>query len=211
MERITFEGNFCDIAQCTALPCPYDNNCDQKKVWERLKEYEDTGLSPTACAEAMEAERHLATCNWTTARLVDLWRADQDGRLVNLDDAPDFDESLIFKLFTCADQDSCNDCVYFKECLGPSDTMDEAAVQLERLMHMNKHLREATKMIPRWRPVSEPPKESATVLTRDIAGMVTTAYYNGRWHGMLNCDAITHWMPLPEPPSTEDSPAGQKG
>ena len=46
MERLTFEGNFCDIAQCACMKCPYDTNCSQKQVWERLKAYEDTGLSP---------------------------------------------------------------------------------------------------------------------------------------------------------------------
>lgn len=41
MKRLTFEGNFCDIAQCRELPCPYDNNCTQKQVWERLRYYEE--------------------------------------------------------------------------------------------------------------------------------------------------------------------------
>ena len=44
MERLTFEGNFCDIAQCSEVPggsfCE-DGSCSQKKVWERLKAYED--------------------------------------------------------------------------------------------------------------------------------------------------------------------------
>lgn len=51
MERLTFDGNFCDIAQCRALPCPYGNSCTQRRVWERLKAYEDTGLSPEQCAD----------------------------------------------------------------------------------------------------------------------------------------------------------------
>ena len=46
MERLTFEGNFCDIAQCREIPCPYNGACSQRKVWERLKAYEDTGLEP---------------------------------------------------------------------------------------------------------------------------------------------------------------------
>lgn len=37
MERLTFERNFCDIAQCRELPCPYNGACSQRKVWERLK------------------------------------------------------------------------------------------------------------------------------------------------------------------------------
>lgn len=46
MERITFNGNFCDISQCWELPCQHGGSCSQKQVWERLKEYEDTGLTP---------------------------------------------------------------------------------------------------------------------------------------------------------------------
>lgn len=50
MERLTFDGNFCDIAQCVGeyrmtSECA-DGPCTQRKVWERLKEYEDTGLEP---------------------------------------------------------------------------------------------------------------------------------------------------------------------
>lgn len=43
MERLTFDGNFCDIARCRELPCKYDGNCAQKEVCERLKAYEDSG------------------------------------------------------------------------------------------------------------------------------------------------------------------------
>lgn len=46
MERLTFEGNFCEIARCKEVKCPYDTDCSQKQVWERLKAYEDTGLTP---------------------------------------------------------------------------------------------------------------------------------------------------------------------
>lgn len=46
MERLTFEGNFCDIAQCRELPCPYNGSCNQREVWERLKAYEETGMTP---------------------------------------------------------------------------------------------------------------------------------------------------------------------
>lgn len=60
MERLTFEGNYCDISRCRELPCKYDGGCAQKQVWERLKAYEDVGLSPQGCAEAREAEKALA-------------------------------------------------------------------------------------------------------------------------------------------------------
>ena len=45
MKRLTFEGNFCDIAKCEGTPgftseCP-NGFCDQRRVWELLKWYED--------------------------------------------------------------------------------------------------------------------------------------------------------------------------
>lgn len=84
MERLTFEGNFCDIAQCRELPCPYDGNCTQKEVWERLKAYEDAGLSLQACAEAREIEETLSGCDYSISRMVELMKADKEGRLVVL-------------------------------------------------------------------------------------------------------------------------------
>ena len=81
MERLTFEGNFCDIAQCRELPCPHDGSCTQKKIWERLKDYEDTGLSPQACAEAREIEETLSGCDYSISRMVELIKADKEGRV----------------------------------------------------------------------------------------------------------------------------------
>lgn len=51
MDRLTFEGNFCDIAQCREIPCPYNGACSQRKVWARLKQYEDTGYTPEEIAK----------------------------------------------------------------------------------------------------------------------------------------------------------------
>ena len=48
MDRLTFEGNFCEIARCGHPTCPYKDGCSQKRVWERLKAYEATGLEPEA-------------------------------------------------------------------------------------------------------------------------------------------------------------------
>lgn len=59
MERLTFDGNFCDIAMCTELRygsfCP-DGACSQRKVWERLKYYEDN--DPVLQAENVAPVRH---------------------------------------------------------------------------------------------------------------------------------------------------------
>ena len=90
MVRITFEGNFCDIAQCRELPCKYDGNCTQKQVWERLKAYEDTGLTPEEVERSkLEIE---AGCVKAIARTygIDINRlrkfaeADRDGRVLIL-------------------------------------------------------------------------------------------------------------------------------
>ena len=92
MERLTFEGNFCDIAQCREIPCPYNGACSQRKVWERLKAYEDTGLTPEEVLPKDKADEIAlklmrlsdleSLCNYT--RLRELAEADSDGRLVVL-------------------------------------------------------------------------------------------------------------------------------
>lgn len=84
MERLTFDGNFCDIAQCREQPCPYNGLCTQREVWERLKAYEDTGLSPKGLEKAAEIENGLNSDGYSIARMVELMNADKDGRVVVL-------------------------------------------------------------------------------------------------------------------------------
>ena len=90
MERLTFEGNFCEIAQCKEVKCPYDTDCSQKQVWERLKAYEDTGLTPERCAEFARADaegRYIVMRDAEqegVARLREISEADKDGRCVVL-------------------------------------------------------------------------------------------------------------------------------
>lgn len=84
MERLTFEGNFCEIARCKEVKCPYDTDCSQKQVWERLKQYEDTGLSPIACEESAKIEKGLSEGGYSISRMVELMCADQEGRVVVL-------------------------------------------------------------------------------------------------------------------------------
>lgn len=63
MDRLTFEGLFCDIAQCSATPggslCE-DGMCSARAVWQRLKEYEDTGLTPEQVGELANEEKNDA-------------------------------------------------------------------------------------------------------------------------------------------------------
>ena len=84
MERLTFEGNFCDIAMCRENPCPYNGSCTQREVWERLKVYEDTGLTPEVCANYKAFEDEAISKGVPFKRIVALMEADRAGRLVAL-------------------------------------------------------------------------------------------------------------------------------
>lgn len=86
MERLTFEGNFCDIAQCKEIPCPYNGECSQRKVWERLKAYEDTHMMPSdVTSMRMDMAIIAALFNGIDVdRMKELAEADKDGRLVVL-------------------------------------------------------------------------------------------------------------------------------
>lgn len=88
MERLTFEGNFCDIAQCDVIPggssCE-SGSCTQRKVWERLKAYEDTGLTPEQCENAkVIIESAFSDDTSKAERIRELLKADKNGRLVVL-------------------------------------------------------------------------------------------------------------------------------
>ena len=89
MERLTFEGNFCDLAQCRDSACRQSGTCTMKEVWERLKAYEDAGLSPQACAEARKIEETLFGYDYSISRMVELMKADVEGRVLILPCAPD--------------------------------------------------------------------------------------------------------------------------
>lgn len=52
MNRLTFDGNFCDIAKCAETDCK-EGGCSQRQVWERLKAYEDTGMEPEYIPELL--------------------------------------------------------------------------------------------------------------------------------------------------------------
>ena len=90
MERLTFEGNFCDIVQCSEVPggsfCE-DGACYQKKVWERLKQFEDTVRAPELFFKMYgelplleSAIKHYSSHD----RMKELAKADKEGRLAVL-------------------------------------------------------------------------------------------------------------------------------
>lgn len=68
MERLTVDTNisFCDIAQCGELPggphCP-DGSCDQRRVYERLREYERAGLDPEDILRLCDMDRRAKMAN----------------------------------------------------------------------------------------------------------------------------------------------------
>ncbi len=80
MNRLTFDGNFCDISQCRELPCPHGGSCTQRKVWEKLKAYEDTGLTPKLVQET--AEFAIWIHENGLEKIKEWVKADAEGRLV---------------------------------------------------------------------------------------------------------------------------------
>ena len=66
-ERLTFEGNFCEIARCRETRwgkhCP-DGACSQRKVWERLKQYEDSDVVPVVrCKDCKHRDPEDKRCD----------------------------------------------------------------------------------------------------------------------------------------------------
>lgn len=57
MERLTFDGNFCDIAQCRELPCPYDGSCTQRTEGKVMRTWADSTLMSMKKADLIECLR----------------------------------------------------------------------------------------------------------------------------------------------------------
>lgn len=78
--------------------CNVDMDCIDcpsfDRLVERLAAYEDTGLSPQACAEAREAGKVLSSCDISFGRLTELLTADKAGRLVVLPVRPVLTQSI---------------------------------------------------------------------------------------------------------------------
>ena len=74
MERLTFDGNFCDIALCSEVRygsfCE-DGSCSQRRVWEPLKSIED-----------------ILGGDYNLDRFRELVQADREGRCVVTELAP---------------------------------------------------------------------------------------------------------------------------
>lgn len=57
-------------------------HCGSGEAANRLAAYEETGLTPQACAEARAAGKVLSSCDISFRRLAELLTADRAGRLV---------------------------------------------------------------------------------------------------------------------------------
>ncbi len=119
MERLTFEGNFCDIAQCDVISggsyCE-SGSCTQRKVWERLKAYEDTGLTPEDITAAVSIPMFVKVASValgaTPERLRELAEADKDGRVVALPVKPVLTPIFSSMLYIIEDEDIYEDALY---------------------------------------------------------------------------------------------------
>ena len=101
----------------------------------------------------------------------------------------------------------CFDCPYEGECHLPfgSDPESDALAYIQQL---EDHIRDLTKMIPKWISVKERlPDLFEVVLIIDDRKVVFPAHLaeKGGLKGFYSVDGyfytyITHWMPLPKPP-----------
>lgn len=95
-------------------------------------------------------------------------------------------EEIKKALKCCAADEPCGECPYRQEvdmCIGM--IARDARVYIQQL---EDHIRDLAKMVPHWISVKDrlPPKNDVCVL--------------------CHCDttgAVTHWMPLPEPPEED--------
>ena len=147
MERLTFDGNFCEIAQCRELPCQHGGSCSQRKVWERLAAYEDSGLTPEECAVYGKADREgryivLRDAEAEgVARLRELALADKDGRVI-VTGAPSDDKRdglrQKYRVYKAKDNTPVEDCFVLRP------EKDPAAHRLANLPHRNEQLKHGT-------------------------------------------------------------------
>ena len=64
MERLTFDGNFCDISQCREMPGPHGGSCTQRKVWERLKRKWENGFQRWSDRHSADGGSSFGCCGF---------------------------------------------------------------------------------------------------------------------------------------------------
>ena len=93
------------------IPCEVEP-AGVREMMDRLAAYEDTGLSPQACAEAREAGKVLSSCDISFGRLAELLTADKDGRLVVLPVKPVLTPTISSMLYIIEDGEIYEDSLY---------------------------------------------------------------------------------------------------
>ena len=89
MERLTEKHYLAEdhYMKCSEA-CSVDMDCVDcpafDKLIERLAAYEDSWLSPQACAQAAEIEKQLASYDFSAKKMLEFIRADKDGRVIVL-------------------------------------------------------------------------------------------------------------------------------
>lgn len=94
MERLTYRIKTGEVLMATEYEEKYTKDEWINMLQCRLADYEDTGLSPQACAEAREAGKVLSSCDISFGRLAELLTADKGGRLVVLPVRPVLTQSI---------------------------------------------------------------------------------------------------------------------
>lgn len=122
------------------------------------------------------------------------------------------DKELIQAFHECERHGVCPSCPLDGDNC-PIDEFSAANLikRMESLLYENEHLREATKMIPKWASVKERlPENECDVLAYRNDGVESRIYAanyaNGVWYDCIfnrYDEHTTHWMFLPHPPSTE--------
>lgn len=116
------------------------------------------------------------------------------------------DKELIQAL-RCENVD-CWGCSFIDDC---SSLYEKATDRLEALLAENEHLREATKMVPKWISVRERlPENKQDVLAISNDGVERRVYPanydHGKWFDCFFMEQnkhTTHWMPLPSTEGVE--------
>ena len=99
MERLTVPDK--QIGEHTTRRTVIDGAAVKERAMEiywRLKAYEDTGLEPEICAEYKKFEDEIVASGKTFNHLIELLRAEKDGRLAVL---PGPDSSSVVQCWSC--------------------------------------------------------------------------------------------------------------
>lgn len=159
MERLTFDGNFCDISQCRELPCSYNGSCSQRKVWERLKAYEDTHMMP---ADVMSMRMDMAILTGLfdgidVDRMREIVAAERDGRVV---------VSCWIPVTERLPEDSVKECIIFVPHI------PENIVGLGRYLGAGRWVLDGWYLTPEavayWMPLPEAPHKKALEAMKDV-------------------------------------------